>query len=261
MTEAASRITVAQVRAEPVKGDVDANCAALLELLAALEPGTCDVIVTPECFLDGYMASQTQVTPADMARCAVDPATDNRVRQIAAEARRLRAWLVLGCTRREGSGLYNTALLLDRDGAAVGHYDKTHCQTHDRKFSPGRNLPVFHGDFGPFGILICADRRWPEAVRSLAVRGARIIFNPTYGMADDMNLAMMRTRSFESEVFIAFTHPRQSLLTGPGGRVHCDQREPRPALARTGIDLADADAARSTPSAHLRDRRTDLYKP
>ncbi len=260
MPQPASRITVGQVRAEPLTGDVDANCDTLLELLAALEPGACDVIVTPECFLDGYMANQSHVTPADLSRCAVEPATDSRVQQIAAQARRLHAWLVLGCTRREGSDLYNTALLLDRGGQLVGSYDKTHCQTHDGKFTPGRHLSAFHGDFGPFGILICADRRWPEAVRSLALRGARIIFNPTYGMADEMNLAMMRTRSFESEVFIAFTHPRQSLLTGPGGRVHCDQREPRPAVARTAIDLAEADAARATPSAHLRDRRTDLYQ-
>jgi hypothetical protein len=70
----------------------------------------------------------------------------------------------------------------------------------------------------------------------------------------------MRTRAFESEVFIAFTHPRQSLLTGPGGRVHCDQRKPHPPIACTCIDLAEADAARSTPSAHLRDRRGDLYQ-
>jgi predicted amidohydrolase len=260
VSEIASRITVSQVRAEPLKSDVDANCDTLLGLLAAIEPGTCDVIVTPECFLDGYMANQPPVTPAELVRCAVDPASDLRVKRIAAEARRLRAWLVLGCTRRAGDDLFNTALLLDRSGSLVGSYDKTHCQTHDRKFTPGRHLAVFHGDFGPFGILICADRRWPEAVRSLAVQGARVIFNPTYGMADDMNLAMMRTRSFESEVFIAFTHPRQSLLTGPGGRVHCDQREPRPAFARTTIDLAEADAARATPSAHLRDRRTDLYQ-
>ena len=48
-------------------------------------------------------------------------------------------------------------------------------------------------------------------MRTLALKGARIIFNPTYGMHDRH---MMQTRSYESEVVIAFCHPAQSLVTG-----------------------------------------------
>lgn len=266
MNEPASRITIGQIRAIPVKGGLDANHRTLLDLLAAAKPGMFDVIVTPECFLDGYWANQPQVTQTDMARCAIDPVTDARIQQIAAEARRLRAWLVLGCTRRDGDHLFNSALLLDRRGTLAGSYDKTHCQTHDRKFTPGRHLSVFHGDFGPFGILICADRRWPETVRSLALQGARVIFNPTYGMACNLNLAMMRTRAYESEVFIAFTHPRQSLITGPDGVVYCNEHadthgDETPMIARTMIDLAAVDRARASASAHLDGRRPELYTP
>ena len=66
----------------------------------------------------------------------------------------------------------------------VGSYDKTHCQNTDAKYLEGRSLPVFQSDFGTFGVMICADRRWPETVRTLAAKGARVIFNPTYGMHD-----------------------------------------------------------------------------
>ena len=74
--------------------------------------------------------------------------------------------------------------------------------------------------------MICADRRWPETVRALALQGARMIFNPTYGNYGEMNNCLMRTRSFENSVLIAFTHPSQSLITAPRGRIVEDHMSP-----------------------------------
>jgi N-carbamoylputrescine amidase len=127
------------------------------------------------------------------------------------------------------------------------------------KFLRGEALPVFSAEFGTFGVMICADRRWPETVRTLALKGARILFNPTYGMSDERNLHMMQTRSYESEVFIAFAHPGQSLVTGPAGEVLCNQCDEHQSFALCEVDLSRADALRSSPSSHLRDRRGDLY--
>lgn len=70
---------------------------------------------------------------------------------------------------------------------------------------------------------------------------------------------MMQTRSYESEVFIAFTHPLQSLLTDPTGKIICnDTREDAP-FSLTEIDLSQVDEVRARDSAHLRDRRPELY--
>ena len=74
-------------------------------------------------------------------------------------------------------------------------------------------------------------------------------------MMGDLNTAMMRTRSFESEVFIAFTHVRQSLVTGPGGRVHCDDCGDDDDVSVTRLDLAYIDRVRQSPTSHLTDRR------
>ncbi|MCC7145260.1 MAG: carbon-nitrogen hydrolase family protein [Phycisphaeraceae bacterium] len=250
---------MAQIRLEPRKGEVRWNADQLMGVLAQLAGQDMDVVVTPECFLDGYAANQASVTRADLLGWAVDPATSVLTRHISAWCAASRAWMVLGCTRREGEQIFNSALVYDRAGRLAGVYDKLHCQTHDQKFTRGGKLGVFEADFGPFGVMICADRRWPETVRAMAKAGARVIFNPTYGMHDDLNLAMMRTRSFESEVFIAFTHPRQSLVTGPRGEVIHDTTSSQGDYSVTTIDLAEADRARQGPMAHLRDRRTDLY--
>jgi len=109
------------------------------------------------------------------------------------------------------------------------------------------------------GVMICADRRWPETVRSLALKGARVILNPTYGMHDERNFCMMQTRSYESEVFIAFAHPRQSLITGPTGKVLCNDERTDTRFTVTEIDLSQVDKVRAGDSSHLKDRRPDIY--
>lgn len=254
-----SHIRSAQIKIVPAKGDLAANHARLMAALAELARSDVDVVVTPECFLDGYVCTEDWVTPENIARFAVDPADSPYVDAVAAWARRRQAWLVFGCLRRAAGDVYNTALVFDRSGELKGMYDKTHCQTHDRKYCVGNDLATFDSDFGAFGVMICADRRWPETVRSLALQGARVIFNPTYGMHDEPNLWMMRTRSYESEVFIAFTHPQQALLTGPTGQIVADETAESISYVVNEIDLSEVDRVRAGASAHLRDRRSDLY--
>jgi predicted amidohydrolase len=110
-------------------------------------------------------------------------------------------------------------------------------------------------------MMICADRRWPETVRTLRLKGARLILNPTYGFYNDLNEAMMRTRSYENQCFIAFAHPRQSLVTDPQGRVLArqDGLESESHLPR--LLLCDVDLSQATQDNHLRDRRPEIYAP
>ena len=190
-------LRIAQVRIVPEKGALDANHARLMAALEGIAPSRPDVVITPECFLDGYVAGEDSVTAASLLDYAIDPADSPFARDASAWAAANNAWLVLGCTRAAPEGAYNSALIFDRRGELAGTYDKTHLQEQDLKFQRGQSLPVFDSDFGAFGVMICADRRWPETVRTLALKGARVIFNPTYGMHKETNLHMMRTRSYE----------------------------------------------------------------
>ena len=252
-------IRIAQIRIVPEKGKVAANSKKLMSVLSDLTKRDVDVVVTPECFLDGYVSTEDWVNSDNIRNYAIDPSDSPCVDSVSAWARENSAWVVYGCSRLSPEGVYNTAILLDRKGNLSGSYDKTHCQTHDKKYVPGRKISVFDSDFGHFGVMICADRRWPETVRSLALQGARVIFNPTCGMHDENNLRMMQTRSYESEVFIAFTHPLQSLLTDPTGKIICNDTREDAAFSLTEIDLSQVDEVRARDSAHLRDRRPELY--
>jgi predicted amidohydrolase len=254
------RIRIAQIKVYPVKGDLDANHRRLKALLDEVAPHAPDVVITPECFLDGYVSTEDHVTKESIGEYAIDPDASPYTRDVSAWAVRHSAWFVFGCTRRRVGGASNSALVYDRKGVRAGVYDKTHLQSHDHKYLPGQSLPVFASDFGPFGVMICADRRWPETVRTLALRGARVIFNPTYGMHDERNLHMMQTRSYESEVYIAFTHPAQSLITGPKGEIVVNKESEQATYVVSEIDLSAADQARARSGAHLRDRRPELYE-
>ena len=253
-----SKLRIAQIKVYPAKKALKENQKLLMEILKEIEAlGQVDVVITPEGFLDGYVSTDADIGKKDMAQYAIDQNDSEYVREISQWAKRNNSWFIYGCTRREGLDVYNTALIFNRTGELVGTYDKTHLQAHDFKYKAGGHLNVFDSDFGKFGVMICADRRWPETSRALAMKGARVIFNPTYGFYDDLNLAMMRTRSYENGIYIAFTHPDQSLITGPLGEIVQNNKDKKERFVITNIDLSNATAEKNN---HIADRRTDLYK-
>ena len=89
-----------------------------------------------------------------------------------------------GTTRR-----YNTAILVDRAGKIVGKYRKVHLPGHaeheperefqhleKRYFEVGDlGFPVWETLGGRVGMLICNDRRWPEAFRVLGLQGVELV--------------------------------------------------------------------------------------
>ena len=253
-----SKISVAQIKVYPEKRAIATNHRKLMEVLKNVaEAGKVDVVVTPEGFLDGYVSTEKSVTKADMNDYAIDPLTSEYTLAASAWAKRNNTWLIYGCSRKGETGIFNTALIYNRSGVLIGMYDKLHLQGHDHKYTPGRHLNVYPSDFGPFGVMICADRRWPETARTLTLKGARVIFNPTYGMHGELNLCMMRTRSYENGIYIIFTHPGQSLITGPKGNVVCNYQDKEGTYVVTEIDLSKAPA---NTGGHIANRRPDVYK-
>ena len=253
-----SMIRVAQVKVYPEKGKMEVNHKKLAEVLKEIEKEKAvDVVVTPEGFLDGYVSTEKSVSKEDMVRYAIEPQTSEYARSVSKWAMENKAWVVYGCTRKAADGIFNTALIYNRKGSLVGMYDKLHLQTHDYKYTPGKHLRVYESEFGPFGVMICADRRWPETSRTLTLQGARVIFNPTYGMHGELNLCMMRTRSYENGIYIVFTHPGQSLITNPRGAVVCNNRDKDKSYTITEIDLSKAPGNKG---GHIVDRRPDVYR-
>ena len=245
------RVRLALMQSEPVKWDVDSNFETFLQRLD--EAKDADIFITPECWLDGYAASDPESTPERLRSVAQDLPSSPFLRRVAEEAERRQMYICFGFTSIENGKLYNSAGLWDDAGKLIGVYHKTHLQTHDLQFAPGESLPVWQTRWGTAGIMICADRRWPETARTLRLQGARLILNPTYGMHHLNNEYWMRTRSFENQCFIAFVHPAVGFVTGPRGELVAKR------FGNPGVMLCDIDLNTATGDNHLRDRRPELY--
>ena len=94
--------------------------------------------------------------------------------------------LIVPVYEEEQSGIYyNTAAVIDADGAYLGKYRKTHLPQINGfwekfYFRPGNlGYPVFDTAIGKVGVYICYDRHFPEGARMLGLHGAEIVFIPS----------------------------------------------------------------------------------
>jgi len=170
----------------------------------------------------------TQVgTDRSIKDCA-EPISGPSTQQLGDTARRNRIWVVAGLTEREGDFIYNTAVLLDRQGQLAGKYRKVHLPREEWKkgIAPGHSYPVFGTDFGTIAIQICYDWFFSEPQEIFALQGAEIIFAPTWGntLPDEDGCAngetVFRVRARDNGVYmVPSVYDGNSLVIDPMGRI------------------------------------------
>jgi N-carbamoylputrescine amidase len=230
------KIRVGLVKAHAEWGNPRQNLAMLRDLVLPLAGRGLDVVVTPECFLDGYMVREN-CTPAKLRRRCVSGPSDPMIRRVRQLARKVSVNMIFGASElgRDG-GMRNVAYLIDRDGGVRGRYCKI--MVNRRFHVPGEDLPVFDADCARVGIVICADRRWPEHIRCLRIKGAEVVFNPTWGMCRGFNDHLMQVRAYENGIPVCFAHPSQALICMPNGAIEAMLDSNVPSVLIHDVDLA-----------------------
>lgn len=257
------------VQNRPAFGDVVGNLDRIERLLAGCRA---DLIVLPELCATGY-----QFTGPEESRQLAEPTGDGpTARRLIALARETGAAIVAGLAERDGDNVYNSAIVVGPSGL-LASYRKTHLfDTETKIFKPGdRPLPVI--DLGPakVGVMICFDWRFPEAARTLALKGADILAHPSNLVLPHCPQAMI-TRCLENRVF-AVTANRvgqesrvpgetlefigQSQVVDPDGNVLVRASRENEEVHFVDIDPARARRKRINGVNDLfGDRRTDLYE-
>ena len=165
------------------------------------------------------------------------PGTSSDV--IAGVARRQAVNIVFGFVERVGDRLYNTAVLLDRNGNVAGKYHKVQLARPEAEagMAPGDSVPVFDLDFGKVALLICNDLAFPEPAREAALQGADLLLVPFWGG----RVSLARARAVENGIHLAISgYDQASEVVDPLGAVLASTGEitGAPKVAIADIDLS-----------------------
>jgi predicted amidohydrolase len=151
-------------------------------------------IVFPELALTTFFPRYWMEDQAEVDRRFFEPAMPNpTVQPLFDLAREHGVGFYLGfaelAQEAGGTRRFNTAILVGPRGRIVGRYRKVHLPGHadhkpraafqhlEKKYFEVGNLGFRVWNFmdAVTGMLICNDRRWPEAFRVLALQGAEIV--------------------------------------------------------------------------------------
>jgi len=264
------RVAVAQI--EPRLGENHRNLETCLARLEQAVAAGAELLVLPECAIPGYMFDSAEEAEP-FAEEIPGPSTESLVDA----CRRLGAHVVCGLLERDGDLLYNAAVLAGPDGL-VGKYRKTHLPFLgvDRFTARGDEFPVYDTPLGRIGLEICYDLRFPEATRTLALRGAEIVAHPTnFPVAARIQTELITVaRAAENRIFLLTANrvgrERRAEFCGwsqivdPYGRRLAEAGETEEALLVAEIDLEQArDKDYVIPGEYelylFGDRRPELY--
>ncbi len=250
----------------PAFGKKHQNFKKVKELLTNCNA---DLITLPELFNTGY----TFLNIEELTRLA-EPLTGGETAEfIFSIAKEKGCCVAFGFAEKEGNHVFNSMALMSSQGL-IGVYRKAHLYFEEKNlFQPGdTGFKVFEYKGVKLGMLVCYDWIYPEAMRTLAIKGAQIILHAANLVMSYCPNAMI-TRALENRVFIVtadrigkerrnrkeYQFIGQSQVVSPRGEI----------LVRVGyeecakvvtIDPAEAIDKKVTEyNDLLRDRREDFY--
>jgi predicted amidohydrolase len=184
------RVAGAQLGAIQKADSRQAVVARMIALLDQAKARGADLVVFPELALTTFFPRWYHADRADadhwFERQMPGPATQ----PLFDHARRSGLAMTFGYAELTPEGRhFNTSILVDKAGAIVGTYRKVHLPGHvdydperthqhleKRYFEPGDlGFPAFPMLGGILGMMICNDRRWPEAWRVLGLQGVELV--------------------------------------------------------------------------------------
>ncbi len=249
-------------------GDKRSNLNAIAHLI---HQSTADLWVLPELFNTGYLFTARE----ELERLAEPIPEGETVQFLIGLARELNAHIVAGIAERYEDAFYNSAVLVDRTGV-LGLYRKIHLFDQEKFwFAPG-DLPFQIWDIGlaKVGLMICFDWIFPEAARTLALKGAQVICHPSNLVLPYCQNAMV-TRCLENRIFAVtanrigteqragktLTFTGGSQITGTKGQILYRASNNREEAMVIEIDPQEAFEKWVTSNNQIfEDRRPEMYE-
>jgi predicted amidohydrolase len=253
--------------------------ARLLSLMREAAAMRCDIVVYPEAALTAFFPHWLVEDEAELDTYFEKDMPGPATRPLFEEAARLGIGFHLGYAELDLSGgrkrRFNTAVLVGKDGKIVGKYRKIHLPGYavPRPEEPFQNLekryfevgdlgfPVWETMGGKLGMMICNDRRWPEAYRVMGLQGVELIMlgyntpssHPKMPETDQLNnfhnRLVMQAGAYQNGTFVVGVAKAgveegvdqigQSCVIAPSGEivVQCASLGDELQVARCDLDL------------------------
>ncbi len=218
-------VRICAVQMNIAHNDVDSNHRKAKNYVEDAGKKECDFLVFPEIFLEGVIRRREDLEK--LAQSIPGKYTDWFTKY----AEEYGMHIVMGSIHeRAEDGFYNTSVLIDNRGNIIGKYRKNFLWASENKFLKYSNdKPVFDTKFGKVAINICWDLAFPEVAGSMAKKGAKILFAPSfwcledkYGMARNNTTlekltnmepepqfvdTLVAARAYENEMLVVYVNP------------------------------------------------------
>jgi len=238
--------------------DLAANLHAAETAIRSAAASGAQLIMLPEyaAMMDGSGRVMRENSPVEDGHPALD--------RFRALARETQAWLLVGSLtiKVDDERMVNRSYLVSASGEIVARYDKIHmfdCTLPSGKviressaYRPGEAAVIATTPWGPLGMTICYDLRFPQLYRALAQAGALFLAVPSSFQRETGVAhwhALLRARAIENLSYVfapamCGEHPGNrttyghSLIIDPWGKILAELGD------EPGIALADIDVER-----------------
>lgn len=147
----------------------------ILQIMSGLKTKSPDIICLPEVFATSNI--NKNYTLDEKVQVSL-----NAIEKMSAFSKSNSCYIVCPVYTSENGAVFNSAVIIDRQGKNTGEYHKIHLTEGEISMglTPG-NLtpPVFETDFGTIGVQICFDLLWDDGWKNLRDQGAEIVFLPS----------------------------------------------------------------------------------
>ena len=265
------KLTISMVQMSVVPANPAANLKKAEGFVAAAAAKKSDLVCLPEMWTTGFDWAYNERAAAGQ---------EATIERVADMARRHKVWLNGSMLAADESGRpANTSILFAPDGRKAGIYRKTHLFSllHEEKhMAAGNTLCLAETPWGPVGLSVCYDIRFPELFRTYALQGAMIVLSPMAFPRPRIEhwKVLVRARAIENQLFMVgtnrvgsetigddgtVTYFGDSVIVDPWGETVVEAGETNEELLTAVLDLDKVGEIRAKMSV-LKDRRPDLYR-
>lgn len=258
-----------------VESEKQANLKKAEHMIREAHRGGAKVIALPEMFNCPYSSA--------LFHSYAEEENGATVQKMSELAKELGIYLVSGTIpEKAGSLIYNTCFVFDQEGRVIGKHRKIHLfdiaikggvQFRESEvLGRGNEITVVETEYCKIGIAICYDMRFPELIRLMTLKGAKLIivpgaFNMTTGPAH-WELTM-KARALDNQVYFAAVSPARDMDAAYHAYGHSGVVNPWGAFSgqideKEGLVFADIDLAYLKEIRQqlplLAHRREDVYR-